>query len=118
MERKLTTCYTRYGRMKGPPLGGLIEMRINFVFAFIALIDEGELEESLDVSAFVFGTHAIKVEVDGPFVFGDKEGITGNVLDTLREGVTLNREVVRTVDSLGCQRLVVHYVCVFIVSMW
>lgn len=97
-------------------LEGSVEMAVDLVLALAALVEERELEEGADVGAVagegdedgdvggvVLRVLAVGVEVDGPVVATDGEGVAGDVLAhprALRQGVTLDQEPVRSVHRL------------------
>jgi hypothetical protein len=89
---------------------------VDLVLGLAALVEERELEERADVGALggerdedgdvggvVLGVLPVGVEVDGPLVPADGEGLAGDVpadAHPLGEGVALDDEAVGTVHRL------------------
>lgn len=76
----------------GAAFEGAIEVAVDFVLAFAALVDEGELEEGANISALagegdedgdiggvIFGVFAVRVKVNGPLVTAHSEILAGDV---------------------------------------
>lgn len=94
-------------------------MGVDLVAGAAGLVEEGKLEEGADVGTLggegdkhgdvagvVLVVLPVRVEVDGPVVAADGEGVTGEVpagADALGEGETLDRVLVRSPHGL-CDR--------------
>lgn len=92
-------------------------MGVDLVACAAGLVEEGELEEGADVGALggegdedgdvagvVLGVLAVGVEVDGPVVAADGEGVAGEVAagtDALGEGEALDGVLVRPPHRLA-----------------
>ncbi|RDX62637.1 hypothetical protein CR513_59005, partial [Mucuna pruriens] len=89
---------------------------MNLVLAVTTLVEQGEFEERAnigalgsecdedgDISGVIFGVLAVGVKVYGPLVTSHRESLAGYVFsdaDSLRQRVTLDNELVRTVHRL------------------
>lgn len=92
-------------------------MAMDFVLAFAALIDEGELKQGANVGALagesdkdgdirgiIFGILTVRIKVNGPLVTADGEILAGDVFtnsDAFGQGVTLDCESVRAIYGFG-----------------
>ena len=64
----------------------------------------GERDKNRDIERIVFSILAIRVEVDGPLIAADGEGVARDVFPyphAFGEGVTSDGEVVGAIDCLG-----------------